>query len=97
VIIDNFHVLRSVGRPAKTDSKLIVHADAEEAAPVTSQRFQPIAGRGPEKVERFGSVEHRQLSRRHNCDPGEASATPRLEQFAGIRAPEAPDHATRGV
>jgi len=44
VVIHNFHVVRSVRFPPRTDAKLVINPYAVLAFAVSHQRFQPIAG-----------------------------------------------------
>jgi hypothetical protein len=52
VIIDDLDIHRSVGRPHETNSKLLVDADAVLSRSIVLQRFQAIAGRDTQIVER---------------------------------------------
>jgi hypothetical protein len=45
VVVDDFHVRRTVVGPTEADPELVVDPDAVLAFPITSQRFQPIARR----------------------------------------------------
>ena len=47
MIIDNFYIRGTFWRPAKTNAKLIVDANAVLAAAITLESFKVIAGRGP--------------------------------------------------
>jgi hypothetical protein len=48
--------------PSKTDPPPLVDADAVLAAPLALQRFEPIAGRHPEIIQRSRLVQHTQLA-----------------------------------
>jgi hypothetical protein len=94
VVVDNFQIRGPAGRPAETDSILIVYTDAVVAAPVALQRFETIPGRGPEKVEGLRGIEQCKFP---GCDvgnPGKPPRSTRFEKFLSIRATKALDHAT---
>jgi hypothetical protein len=44
VIVDDFHIVGAVVVPNKTDSPLVVDADAVLSQPIARERFESIAG-----------------------------------------------------
>jgi hypothetical protein len=57
VIVDDFDVIGSILLPHKTNTKLIVDADAVLAPPLTRQRFQPVT-RGLAEIVKAGGCVH---------------------------------------
>jgi hypothetical protein len=52
MIVGQFHIMCVAVFPAEADSVLIVHTDAELSSPIASQRFEVVAGRNPQLIER---------------------------------------------
>ena len=61
VVIDDFHVYRTLLGPTKTHSKLIVDSDTVLTLAIPSQRFEAISRRGSQEVEGMCRIEHDQL------------------------------------
>jgi hypothetical protein len=53
VVVHNFNVLRPPLRPAETDAKLIVDADAMLALPISLERLKAVAWRNAEILKHF--------------------------------------------
>jgi hypothetical protein len=51
MMVDDLDVFSECVRPAKTNTKLIVHTDAVLADAIALQRLQPIAGRYPQIIQ----------------------------------------------
>jgi len=64
VIVDNFYLVRVAISPHKTDSPLVIHADAVLPGAVSVQSMKPIAGRRPQIRELFRRVKRQQLPSR---------------------------------
>jgi hypothetical protein len=56
MVVGKFHVIGVAALPAKADSVLLAHADAELPSPIALQRFQVVAGRHTQIVERSGPM-----------------------------------------
>jgi hypothetical protein len=54
--------------PSKTDPPLLIDADAVLPPPIALQRFEPIAGRYAEIVQRSGLIQHTQLTQSSRLD-----------------------------
>jgi hypothetical protein len=52
MVVDDFdiHCFRLSVRPLETDPPLVIDADAELPRPVTSKRFETVAGQFPERL-----------------------------------------------
>jgi len=64
MIVHEFNVRWTLGGPAKAKPVLIVDPNAVLSFAVTLQRFQPVARWRAQELERFSSIQLRQLSRR---------------------------------
>src|SRR5262245_25534327 len=64
MIIHDFDSVRVPVYPTKTDSPLIVNANTVLSVPITTQAFQPVAGRDAKIHQRFRSIEQKQFSER---------------------------------
>jgi hypothetical protein len=85
-----------VSFPAKRQSKLVVDSKTVPAAAVALERFEPVAGRTAQIVERLSDVEHLQLAFRDRPDSDRYSPC-RLrrvfpKQVSGGLVPEGLDH-----
>jgi len=65
MIVDDFHVFGSGGRPAETDAELIVHTDAVLTCSVALQGFKAVAGRNAEVVDPACDLQLPQLAPCH--------------------------------
>ena len=75
MVVNNFNIFRAVHAPAKTNSPLVVNANAVLAFPITFQRFKPIR-RWREQVSQFQCIiQHLQFAGRNNVDIGEPPDT----------------------
>ncbi len=57
MIIYDFNIFRAIIRPDKTDSILIVDADAVLTAPAAFQRLKPVSGRRTEEIQRLRRIQ----------------------------------------
>jgi len=64
MVINNFDIVDIAAFPFKTDSPLIIYANAVLPLPITFQDFQLIAWRLSEILERSGAVQIKQLPTR---------------------------------
>jgi hypothetical protein len=92
VIVYDLNILRAF-IPAKTHSKLVVHADAVLPGSVAFQSFQPVAWRTSQIIQLLGSRDHFQLTTRHRFDVPEPLHPLAVEQPFGFGTPEILDHA----
>jgi len=75
VVINNFNLVGVPVQPHKTNSPLIVDANAVLTSPIAAQSFQSIARWHTQKIQRGRSVQLLQLAQRHSSDirePGNA-------------------------
>jgi hypothetical protein len=63
MVVNDLDVFRPCGGPPEANSPLIVYADTVLPGTITRQSFQAVAGRRPEELQRFRSIQLRQLSR----------------------------------
>jgi hypothetical protein len=94
VVVDDFHVRRTIVGPTEADPELIVDPDAVLALPITSQGLQPIARRCSQELQGVRSIKHREFARRDVRDRREPLRPAGLEKAPRFRATEALDHAT---
>lgn len=93
VIIRDSHVEGVAVLPAKTDSPLVIDADAVLPTPGSFQRLEAIGRRDPEVMEHHRVVKHAQLSARRCLDVRMQAAGRRAfsdQTCLGIG--EVPDH-----
>ena len=70
--VNNLNIFRAVPAPAKTNSPLVVDANAVLAFPIALQRFKPIC-RWRQQVPQFRRVvQHMQLACRDDVDIGKS-------------------------
>ena len=75
MVVNNFNIFRAVHAPAKTNSPLVVNANAVLAFPITFQRLKPIR-RWREQVSQFHCIiQHLQFAGRDNVDIRESPDT----------------------
>lgn len=92
MVVNNFDVNGSSRRPDETHTPLIVDANAVLTGSIALERFQAIARRRSQEIERQGSVQLRQLSLGDRCDRSKAPGTLAFEQCLRVLAPERLDH-----
>ncbi len=61
MIVDDLHILGASGSPAKTESPLIVYANAVLTLSITLQGFKSITGRRPQKIQRRCTIQQNSL------------------------------------
>jgi len=85
VVIDDFHVVGVTINPSKTDTPLIVDADAVLAFSAALECFKTVGRRNSQILKREGIAEHAQLATRHRLNIGWQSPgrhpTPDLFRF----------------
>ncbi len=65
MVIDDFYIFRALFRPAKTNSILIVHANAMLTSATALQEFQPISRRDAKLIQLLDKIQLLQFSKRH--------------------------------
>lgn len=85
MVINNFHVIRTIRSPYKTDAPLIVYANALLIFAITLQRLEVVA-RWHEKISQLdGIIQHLQFPCRNDFDIGKpASPLAIVERFGFI-------------
>jgi len=63
MVVNDLDVFRPCGGPPEANSPLVVDADAVLPGTVTRQSFQAVARRRLEELQRFRSIQLRQLAR----------------------------------
>ena len=71
MVIDEFHVRRTLGGPPKAQTKLIVDADAVLPLPIALQRFEPVAGQRRQIMKDVRGVKAVELEPRGPLDARE--------------------------
>jgi hypothetical protein len=92
VVVDDFNVISSILLPYKTNSELIVDADAVLSTPVSSQRFQHISRRLAEIVKTGGSIHPVEFRPGYAFDIAPSPAGSHLSEFRSVVVLETPDH-----
>ena len=95
VVVHDFDIFRAGGGPNEKYSSLPIDADAVLVGAVVFQRFQLVARRRAQELQRMRGIELGQLAYSRAIDGSESSWIPTLEQRLRILAAEAPDHAWR--
>jgi hypothetical protein len=65
VVVDDFNGFRARIRPNKTETELVVDADAVLAGSITAQQFQTVARRDAEVIEAPSDVQLPELAACH--------------------------------
>jgi hypothetical protein len=68
MVVDDFNVECIPRAPAKTDSPLLVHADAVLPLPVTLELFQSVSRRDPQILKDGRCVQHPEFPKRNSLD-----------------------------
>jgi hypothetical protein len=95
VIIDDFNVIGSILLPYKTNTKLIVDADAVLTPPLSFQWFQHVSRRLPEIVQTGSCIHPVEFSPSHDFYGAPSPICADLSQFRSVVVLEAPDHGDR--
>ena len=93
MVINYLNSTRAIYRPHKTDSPLIIDANAVLSGAIALELLKTIAGRRPQIIERFSCIHHDELP--EHCALKIARITPhRLaeEQPFSVLVAEALDH-----
>jgi hypothetical protein len=73
VVIDDFHIYRTLIGPSETDSVLIIYADAVLPLAISSQRLQPVPWWRAQEVEGVRSIKHGEFPCRYICNSCEST------------------------
>lgn len=92
MIVHDLDVGWTGGRPAKANSKLIVHADAMLSGAVTCQGFQTIARRNSKILEKRRDLQLPKLAPRGGLHIHEPTNAPAGCQCFGVGVTEGDDH-----
>lgn len=79
MIVNDFHILWSIGCPTEANPELIVDSNAVLAFAIALERFQAVPGWRTKEIERFGGIQLRQLSCRNLCNRVEPLALSSLK------------------
>jgi len=92
MIIDKLHVVCAV-LPPKTDSPLVIDANAVLAGAIARELFQAIAGRDPQVLEVFGGINEPQFAEHESVELGrETSHSLSAEESFRVAAAETVNH-----
>lgn len=87
MIVGDFHLLRTLIRPAETEAVLLIDADAVLAAAITFQKFKTVAGRAFQILKAGRGMEDQELCPRPSAKIGRKSAgRETMEEFFGFPA-----------
>lgn len=93
MVIDNLHAVCIPTFPAKTDSPLVVDANAVLSRSFSCQLLEPVCGRHAQVVERSCRVDLHKLTQRNPVDGlRQLPDWLPVEETLGILVPEAADH-----
>jgi hypothetical protein len=73
MVVHDFNVPWACRGPYETDTELIVDSNTVLSAPVSLQRFEPIARRDAQVEKVCGPIQHCQLSHRDRLDADKRS------------------------
>jgi hypothetical protein len=71
VVIDDFHIYRTLIGPSETNSVLIIDADAVLPLAISSQNLQPVPRWRAQEVDGVCSIQHGELPCRYVRDSAE--------------------------
>jgi hypothetical protein len=92
VVIDDFHIYRTLIGPTETNSVLIIYADAVLPLAISSQNFQPVPRWRAQEVEGVRSIKHGEFPCRHVCNNCEPTRLAGLEESPSVAAAETSYH-----
>src|SRR5689334_24733432 len=92
VVIHDFDVFRTGRRPTKTQTPLVVDADAVLTRTVALQRLEAIAWRNPQVVQSCRDFELHELATSDSGDTGKATYAIAVCKRFRVRTLERPDH-----
>ncbi|GHC21443.1 hypothetical protein SAMN05443545_104337 [Aidingimonas halophila] len=92
MVINDFDILRASFRPPEAQSKLLVNPDAVLASAITTQSFQPIAGRYLKVLQLVCELKLKELPQRNPLKIHKAFDAPPADQLLGIPTLERDDH-----
>ncbi|MCP1771378.1 hypothetical protein J2T38_000170 [Neisseria perflava] len=79
--------------PNKTDTPLVVNANAVLALPIAAERFKAVAGRDAQEIQTCNGVELLQFAQCNPLNIGKALDPYALKQSLGIFAGKISNHA----
>ena len=91
MIVDDFDVRSPFRCPDKTDSPLLVDADAVLSLPIILQRFKSVARRYLQVVKNCRPIQLRKFAQGRSFDVHPALHAPTLKQGLGVLALEVSD------
>jgi hypothetical protein len=92
MVINDFNVVRVSFMPSEADSPPVIDTNAELSLSVTTQYFQPVAGRHAKRFNFDCGIQHIKFPQ---CDAFNGFKTPAFAggfQLSGVRTVEAFDH-----
>lgn len=92
MIVHDLDVFRVPVNPAEANPKLVVDTDAVLPGTITLERFQPVARRYAQKIQRTGSVHKIEFSACHRLDVYKTLHSLPVEQCLSIGAVKALNH-----
>jgi hypothetical protein len=95
VVIDDFDVISSILLPNKTDTELIVDADAVLPYPIASQWFQHVSRWITEIVQTGGCIHAVEFAPSNGFNIPPSPIRTQLRKFRSVTVFETPNHAIR--
>jgi hypothetical protein len=92
VIVHNLDIVSIAIAPDKTDSPMVIDADAMLALAMTRELFKAIAGRNAQILQRLRVVQHRELASGDSFDALETRKPQAVEKRFRVPASERPYH-----
>lgn len=92
MVINDFDIFRASFRPPEAQSKLLVNPDAVLASAITTQSFQPIAGRYLKVLQLVCELKLAEFPQRNPLKTHKAFDAPPAGQLLGIPTLERDDH-----
>jgi hypothetical protein len=85
MIVGDFHLLRTLVRPAETEAVLLIDANAVLAASIAFQRFKTVSGRTFQVLKAGRGMEDQELCPSPSAKIGRKSASREtMEEFFGF-------------
>ena len=92
VVVHDFHILRTRGRPAEADVELIVDADTVLPGSIAFERFEPVARWDPQVIQTASDLQLSQFASGDGLDAHESLDALTAGERLRVAAPERDDH-----
>ncbi|MGA7393059.1 MAG: hypothetical protein WCC08_01490 [Terrimicrobiaceae bacterium] len=95
MVVPDSNAGRTLVRPTKDNSPLVIDPNRMPASPASFQGFEFIAGRYNQVSEPFGGIYRDQFTQSDAANIGETSVALTLKEFLSVFAIKGQDHLSR--